>query len=381
MVTYAGFSAEDREFLETITNFVNTEVVPVVRERDNADEYPDDLVDRMRELNVFRASERPLPVYAMMIEEIARGWVSMMPIVNAHCSALWVVRHNGTEVQKERWVEEMSAGRKLCAYGLTEPTGGSDLSGITSTATKVEGGWRIDARKAFITHTRHADLMLLLVKTDPTAQPPHRGMSLFMLERGEWEVIRDMPKTGSRAVETTELVVDGVIVPDDRIIGGEVGQGFAQIMNSLEIGRIAVAAGAVGLSRAALWYAIEYSRTREAFGNPISDFQGLRFELADIATKIAGARQMMLACAELKERGGRYDLESSMAKLYASETAAEAALQSVRTLGGYGFLKDHDTDRYYRDAPIYIVGEGTNGLLKSLIGKRLIEGETSLNWI
>jgi alkylation response protein AidB-like acyl-CoA dehydrogenase len=182
-------------------------------------------------------------------------------------------------------------------------------------------------------------------------------------------------------VETTELVVEDVVVPDDRLVGGVPGRGFSQIMNSLEIGRIAVAAGAVGLARSALWHAVDYAKGRSAFGRPISEFQGLRFELADVATKIAAARQLTLACAELKEQGGRYDYETSMAKLFASEVAAEAALQAVRTLGGAGYIKDYDVERLYRDAPLYVVGEGSNGVLKDLIGKRLFDASSSLSWL
>ncbi len=381
MVILADVEPGDRSFLQRVTAFVDDEVLPVARVRDIQRDYPGDLVARMRNLGVFGASLRPLPVYALAMEEIARGWVSLAPIANAHSSVLWILRRYGTVEQRDQWEDDMSHGRVLAAYALTEPHAGSDLQAIVSTASREPEGWRIQAHKTFITHARNADVLLVLVRTDPSATPAHRGLSCFLLRAGEWTVVRDLGKCGSRAVETCELVVDDVLVPPDRCIGPAPDNGFAQVMGSLELGRLAVAAAAVGVGRAALWAARDYAAHRKAFGQPILEFQGARFELADAATKLAAAHALNLMCAEVQQQGGRCDFETSMAKIFSSETAVEAALHAVRSVGGAGYVDDYDVERLFRDAALYLVGEGANGVLKELIATRLRTAEPSLQWV
>ena len=380
-MTLAGLEPDDRLFLEQVTAFVDHEVLPVARVRDTQKDYPADLVRRMRELGVFGASRRPLPVYALAMEEIARGWVSLAPIANAHSSVLWILRTHGTIDQRQVWEDAMSDGEVLAAYALTEPHAGSDVKSVASTGTREPEGWRIRAHKTFITHARNAGVLLVLARTDEQATPAHRGLSCFLLRAGEWTVLRDLGKCGSRGVETCELVVDDVLVPPDRCIGSTPGDGFAQVMGSLELGRLAVASAAVGVGRAALWAARDYAAQRQAFGQSVIDFQGTRFELADAATKLTAARALNLMCAEVQQQGGRCDFETSMAKVFSSETAVEAALHAVRTVGGAGYVDDYDIERLYRDAALYLVGEGANGVLKDLIANRLRTAQPSLQWV
>ncbi|MBI3968108.1 MAG: acyl-CoA dehydrogenase family protein, partial [Chloroflexi bacterium] len=301
--------AEQRELVDRVTAFVDSEVVPVAQARDTRDEYPVDLVGRLRELGLFGlvapvqyggAGVEP-PAYALVMEELGRGWVSLVPIANAHSSVVTILSRYGTEAQRGHWLPRLARGELMGALGLTEASGGSDLAAITTTANKQGDGYHVRGAKRLITHARGAGLLLVLAKTDPAAEPSTRALALFLLEQEgvEWRVTRDLPKLGARSVETSELTIEAS-VPADRLVGEQVGAGFRQLMDGLEVGRIAVAAAAIGLARAALWDAVAYARERRAFGRPIAELQGLRFKLADLATQIAAARALVLAAARAK---------------------------------------------------------------------------------
>ena len=381
MVGVRGIASADRELLGRVTDFVDEEVVPAAACRDGLGEYPEDLVRRMKDLGLFAACTGSLPLYALVSEEIGRGWISLSPILNAHSSLVWALEHYGTQSQKDRWLDDLTSGRRVAALALTEPHGGSDLRAVRSLAAPAGNGFEVTAHKTFITHSRHADLLMMLVRTDPAEQGTPRGMSLVVLEAGEWEVVRDLPKLGSRSVETCELTVDRLPVDGERVIGPGPGDGFRQVMDCLEVGRIAVAAAAVGVGRAALWSAVRRSKDREAFGQPISGFQNVTTTLGRIAIQLKAARSLTLQAAADKASGGRHDAVASAAKVFSADAAVAAALAAMELHGGAGYLTDHDPERFLRDATLYLAGEGSNGLLTDLVGRRLLTTGPSLEWI
>jgi alkylation response protein AidB-like acyl-CoA dehydrogenase len=382
----ADLEPDDQRLLQEVIRFVDDEVIPAAAERDAIGQYPADLVTRMKDLGLFRASSMSLPLYARIAEEIGRGWISLSPILNAHGSMVWAIENYGTPDQRASLLPELLSGRKIAALALTEPHGGTDLQAVRSTAVHVDDKLRIDAHKTFITHSRHADLLLMLVRTTPDAGPDqrgpgHHGLSLVVLEAGEWEVVRDLGKLGSRSVETCELRVTGQIVDADRIVGGRPGNGFAQVMNCLEVGRIAVAAAAIGVGRAALRAAVERSREREAFGRPIARFQNVTTSIGRAAIRLKAAHALLIDAAVTKQRGGRHDAITSGAKVFAAETAVETALAAMEIHGGSGYLTENDPERFLRDATLYLAGEGANGVLTDLVGRRLVTGSLPAGWI
>jgi alkylation response protein AidB-like acyl-CoA dehydrogenase len=371
----------DQQLFREVVQFVDDEVIPVAAERDAAGQYPADLVRRMKHLGLFQASSVSLPLYAMIAEEIGRGWISLSPILNAHGSMVWAIENYGTPDQRASLLPELLSGRKIAALALTEPQGGTDLQAVRSTAIDMDGKLRIDAHKTFITHSRHADLLLMLVRTTADPAPGHHSLSLVVLEAGEWEVVRDLGKLGSRSVETCELRVTGQIVDVDRIVGGRPGDGFAQVMDCLEVGRIAVAAAAVGVGRAALRAAVERSREREAFGRPIARFQNVTTSIGRAAIRLKAAHALLMDAAAAKQGGGRHDAITSAAKVFAAETAVETALAAMEIHGGSGYLTGNDPERFLRDATLYLAGEGANGVLTDLVGRRLVTGSLPAGWI
>ncbi|MBA6440771.1 acyl-CoA dehydrogenase family protein [Streptomyces sp. GMR22] len=381
MVNAAGLTTADQDLLERVTAFVDGEVIPAAADRDHLGEYPADLVRRMKELGLFATSTRSLPLYALVSEEIGRGWISLSPVLNAHTAMVWALMHHGTQAQRERWLDDLTSGRRLAALALTEPHGGSDLQAVRSAATPADRGWEVTAHKTFITHSRHADLLMMLVRTDPRQHGTHRGLSLIVLEAGEWRIQRDLPKLGSRSIETCELNVDHRLVDTERVIGDAPGSGFRQVMDCLEVGRIAVAAAAVGVGRAALWSAVRRSKERHAFGRPVSAFQNVTTTLGHTAIQLQAARALTLRAASDKAVGGRHDAITSAAKVFSADTAVAAALAAMELHGGAGYLTDHAPERFLRDATLYLAGEGSNGLLTDLVGRRLLTTDTSLDWI
>ncbi|NEK86502.1 acyl-CoA dehydrogenase [Blastococcus saxobsidens] len=375
-------SREEQAVVAAVRDFVDRDVRPVARELEHADTYPAALIERMKELGVFGLAvpepwgEAPvsMPCYALVTAELARGWMSLAGAMGGHTVVAKLLVAFGTPEQRDRWLPRMATGEVRATMALTEPGGGSDLQAMTTTARRDGDGYRVDGAKTWITNSRRSSLIALLCKTDPTAEPRHAGMSILLVEHGPGlTVSRDLPKLGYKGVESCELAFDGYRAPSDAVLGGVEGRGFAQMMKGLETGRIQVAARALGVGRAAFDDALRYAQERESFGRPIWQHQSIGNYLADMATSLTAARQLVLHAAERAETGARCDLEAGMAKLFASETAMQVALNAVRIHGGYGYSTEFDVERYFRDAPLMIVGEGTNEIQRSVIAAQLVQ--------
>ena len=374
-------SAEERDVVGTVRTFVDREVRPVVRELEHADTYPEALIGRMKELGVFGLAVPepwgeapvPMPCYAMVTAELARGWMSLAGAMGGHTVVAKLLVAFGTPEQQDRWLPRMATGEVRATMALTEPGGGSDLQAMRTVARRDGEGYVVDGAKTWITNARRSQLVALLCKTDPAAQPRHRGISVLLVEHGPGlHVSRDLPKLGYRGVESCELAFDGYRAPADAVLGGVEGRGFAQMMTGLETGRIQVAARALGVGQAAFDDALRYAQERESFGRPIWQHQAVGNLLADMATSLTAARQLVLYAAERYETGQRCDLEAGMAKLFASETAMKVALDAIRVHGGHGYSTEFDVERYFRDAPLMIVGEGTNEIQRDVIARQLV---------
>jgi alkylation response protein AidB-like acyl-CoA dehydrogenase len=378
----SSLSPEEELVLATVRRFVDEEVRPVARELEHANEYPGALIDRMKELGVFGLAipepwgEAPvsMPCYALVTAELARGWMSLAGAMGGHTVVAKLLLAFGTQAQKDRWLPRMATGEVRATMALTEPGGGSDLQAMTTVATRDDDGYRVTGAKTWITNSRRSALIALLVKTDPAATPRHRGISILLVEHGPGlTVSKDLPKLGYKGVESCELLFDDYRAPADALLGGVEGRGFSQMMSGLETGRIQVAARALGVGQAAFDDALRYAQQRETFGKPIWQHQSIGNYLADMATKLTAARQLILHAARCAQSGRRADLEAGMAKLFASETAMQIALDAVRIHGGYGYSTEFDVERYFRDAPLMIVGEGTNEIQRDVIARQLIE--------
>lgn len=376
-------SEEQQQIVGTIRRFVEREVMPVASELEHRDEYPFALVERMKELGLFGAIipteygglGLPFTTYAFIIEEICRGWMSLSGILNSHLLFAYILATHGTEEQKRRLLPAMAAGEKRGGLALTEPHAGSDVQRIRTTAKRQGDVYVINGNKMFITNGRHGNILALAAKTDPQAVPPYKGISLFAAEKGATglTISRDIDKLGYKGLDTCELAFEDFPTPVSSLIGGKEGEGFKQVMNGLEVGRINVAARAVGVAQAAFEVAIRYSQQREAFGKPICQHQAIQLKLADMATKIEASRLLMYQAATKKDKGERCDLEAGMAKLFASESCEEVALDAMRILGGYGYTKEFPVERFYRDAPLMIIGEGTSEIQKLVIARELLQ--------
>ncbi|MEU9019330.1 acyl-CoA dehydrogenase family protein [Actinomadura sp. NPDC048394] len=375
-------SDEERAIVEVVADFVDKEVRPAARDLEHADAYPEHLIARMKELGVYGLAV-PEPYgevsvsktcYALVTEELARGWMSLAGAFGGHTVVSHLLAVFGTEEQKRRYLPRMATGELRATMALTEPSGGSDLQSMGTTARRDGDRYVIDGAKMWITNARMSGLIALLCKTDPDAEPRHRGISILLVEKGPGlTVSRDLPKLGYKGVESCELSFDGHEAPLDAVLGGEEGRGFAQMMRGLEVGRIQVAARALGVARAALEDSVRYAQEREAFGKPIWKHQSVGNYLADMATELRAARLLTLDAAERLDAGERCDMEAGMAKLYASEAAMRIALNAVRIHGAAGYSTEFDIERYFRDAPLMIVGEGTNEIQRNVIVKQLVE--------
>jgi alkylation response protein AidB-like acyl-CoA dehydrogenase len=374
-------STEEQAVVDTVREFVDAEVRPVARDLEHADSYPEALIETMKRLGVFGLAipepygDAPVstPCFALVTEELARGWMTLAGAMGGHTVVAKLLLAFGTEEQKQRYLPRMATGEVRAAMALTEPGGGSDLQAITTTARRDGERYIVNGTKVWITNARRSALIALLCKTDPAATPRHQGISLLLVEHGPGlTVSRDLPKLGYKGVETCELLFDGYGVGADAVLGGVEGHGFAQMMTGLETGRIQVAARAVGVGRAAFEDALRYAQERESFGKPIWKHQSVGNHLADMATKLTAARQLVLYAAERLDAGVRADLEAGMAKLFASEVAMEIALNAMRVHGAYGYSTEFDIERYFRDAPLMIVGEGTNEIQRNVIISQLI---------
>jgi alkylation response protein AidB-like acyl-CoA dehydrogenase len=380
-VVVSSLSAEERAVVATVAEFVDRDVRPVVRELEHADVYPEKLIQQMKDMGIFGLAipepygDAPVsvPCYAEVTAELARGWMSLAGAMGGHTVVAKLLLQFGTQEQKQRYLPAMATGEVRATMALTEPGGGSDLQAMTTTARPDGDGYRIDGAKTWITNARRSQLIALLCKTDPAAEPRHRGISILLVEHGDGlAVSRDLPKLGYKGVESCELSFDGYHAPAGTVLGGEPGHGFAQMMKGLEIGRIQVASRAVGVAQAAFDDALRYAQQRESFGVPIWKHQAIGNYLADMATKLTAARQLVQYAAERYEAGERCDMEAGMAKLFASEAAMEITLNAVRIHGGYGYSTEYDVERYFRDAPLMIVGEGTNEIQRNVIAAQLI---------
>ncbi|MDQ0382573.1 acyl-CoA dehydrogenase family protein [Amycolatopsis thermophila] len=375
-------SADEAAIVRVVRDWVDREVKPVAQELDHTDTHPEKLIEAMKQMGVFGLAI-PEPwgeaavsaqCYAAVTEELARGWMSLAGAMGGHTVVSKLLVTFGTPEQQERYLPKMATGEIRATMALTEPGGGSDLQALRTSARRDGEDYVINGSKTWITNARRSQLVALLCKTDPKATPAHRGISVLLVEKGPgFHVSRDLPKLGYKGVESCELSFDDFRVPATAVLGGAEGQGFAQMMRGLEIGRIQVACRALGVGRAALEDALRYAQERESFGKPIWQHQSIGNYLADMGTKLEAARQLVLHAARRYDSGVRADMEAGMAKLFASETAMEIALNAVRIHGGYGYSTEFDVERYFRDAPLMIVGEGTNEIQRGVIAKQLIQ--------
>jgi alkylation response protein AidB-like acyl-CoA dehydrogenase len=392
---YSEKTDEQRAITEMVRQFVDEQVIPIAEEYDHEDKFPEAVVEQMKELGLFGVTipeeyggmGLDLTTYAMIVEELSRGWISISGIVNTHFIGSYLLMKFGTDEQKEKYLPKMATGEIRAAFSLSEPGLGSDVAAISTRAKKDGEEWAINGTKMWVTNGLRSGLVFLLAKTDPEADPPHRGMTCFITEKEPGKAENEGPykglsvppqikKMGYKGVESTELVYEDYRCPSENILGGEeagLNKGFAQMMDALEVGRVNVAARGVGLGQRALELALRYSQERKTFGKPIAQHQAIQFKLADMATKVDAARLLTIRAARLKDAGERSDLEAGMAKLFASEAAKEVVEESLRIHGGYGYSKEYEIERLYRDAPLLLIGEGTSEIQRMVIGRGLIK--------
>ena len=371
------------QIVNLVRDFVRRDVEPVAAHLDREDIVPLDLIDKMKALGLFGITVPEeygglgldYSTFANIFEELSKGFMSISGAIGTHHIMTYVLTHYGTEEQKRHFLPDLAAGRKRGGLALTEPGVGSDVANLELTAKKDGEEYVLNGTKLFITNGRYGDTFCLLARTDQAVEPKHRGISAFIVEKGGdgFKVGRDLDKMGYRGVDTCELIFKDYRIPVENLIGGEEGRGFAQVMSGLETGRINVAARAVGVAQAALDASMRYVQQRHTFGVPISQHQAIQLKLADMATKIQAARLLTYDAATKKDSGERVDLEAGMAKLFASEVCQEVTLEAMRIHGGYGYTKDSPVERYYRDAPLMIIGEGTNEILRLVIARQLLQ--------
>jgi alkylation response protein AidB-like acyl-CoA dehydrogenase len=372
----------DHDVIDAVRRFVDRDVIPVASELEHADEYPHALVAKMRELGLFGAT---IPVehgglglsfvsYARVMAELSRGWMSLAGVINSHLIMAYIITHHGTDEQRKRFLPAMAAGEKRGGLALTEPHAGSDVQSIRTSAVRHGDNYVLKGSKMFITNARHGTMLAVAAKTDPKAKPAYAGISMFAVEKNEGgpTVSRNIKKLGYKGVDTCEVLFEDLEVPAGNLIGGQEGQGFKQVMSALEVGRINVAARAVGVGQAAFENAIRYAQQRTTFGKAICEHQAVQLLLADMGTRVEAARLMVQNAAEKKDAGERCDVEAGMAKLFASEACVKVTLDAMRVLGGYGYTAEFPVERFYRDAPLMIIGEGTSEIQALVIARGLL---------
>ncbi|MGO9453585.1 MAG: acyl-CoA dehydrogenase family protein [Candidatus Binataceae bacterium] len=372
----------DREIIDAVRRFVERDVMPVAADLEHRDEYPHALVAKMKELGLFGAT---IPAehgglgisfgtYARVMEELSRGWMSLAGVINSHLIMAFIITHHGTKAQKEYFLPAMARGGKRGGLALTEPHAGSDVQSIRTVAVRRGDNYVLSGSKMFITNARHGTMLAVAAKTNPRAEPAYAGISMFAVEKNDAgpTVSRNLKKLGYKGVDTCEVLLEDLVVPAANLIGGAEGQGFKQVMSALEVGRINVAARAVGVAQAAFETAIRYAQQRTAFGKPIAQHQAVQLLLADMGTRVEAARLLVGNAARKKDSGERCDIEAGMAKLFASEACAKISLDAMRVLGGYGFMEDFPVERFYRDAPLMMIGEGTNEIQALVIARGLL---------
>jgi hypothetical protein len=377
----AELTEEEQSIVDVVRQFVDNEVRPVARELERSDAYPHKLIELMKQMGIFGLAipeglggyQVSTSCYAAVTAELSRGWMSLAGAMGGHTVVAKLLVLFGTPVQQERYLRRMATGEIRATMALTEPGGGSDLQAMQTTARREGDRYVVNGAKTWITNAQRADLIALLCKTDPDARPAHSGISILLAEKGSGLTVGDpLPKLGYKGVESCELFFEDFAVPADALLGGTEGHGFAQMMKGLEIGRIQVASRALGVAQAAFDDALGYAQLREAFGKPIWQHQSVGNYLADMATKITAARQLIRYAADRLDAGQRCDLEAGMAKLFASEMCMEVTLNAIRIHGGHGYSTEVDVERYFRDAPLMIVGEGTNEIQRNVIVRQLI---------
>lgn len=380
---------EQKAILTTVREFVDKEVIPVADELEHRDEYPEGIVEQMKKIGLFGVTVpeefgglgQPLTIYALIVAELSRGWMSLSGILNTHFITSYLIRRHGTDEQKSTYLPKMATGEVRAALSMSEPGAGSDVASITCKAIKDGQDYVVSGQKMWVTNGLRAGIVTLLCKTDPAAEPAHRGISILLVDKTPGEenpapgfvVGKNIPKLGYKGVETTELTFDGFRVPATQLLGAEEGQGFRQVMDGIEVGRVNVAARAVGVSTRAFEEAIRYAQQRSTMGRPIAQHQAIGFKLAEMATKVEAARLMLINAARKKDAGERSDLEAGMAKLFASEMCYEVCLDALRVHGGYGYSQEFTVERLYRDAPFLLIGEGTSEIQKMVIARQLLE--------
>jgi alkylation response protein AidB-like acyl-CoA dehydrogenase len=378
-----ALDADNNMLIDEIRRFVEREVLPVARELEHGDVYPVELIDKLRQMGVFSATipedygglGLDFATYTHIVEELARGWMSLAGVVNTHVLVAYMITAYGTEEQRSRYLPIMAEGEQRGGLCISEASAGSDVQAITMTAECSGGDYVLNGSKLWVTNGVHASIFAVLARSDLTAEPPYRGMSVFIVEKGVpgLTVGRTFDKLGYKGVDTAELVFDNVHVPGANLLGGKEGAGFKHAMSGLEVGRINVSARAIGVAQAAFEDAIRYAQQRVTFGQPIAQHQAIQLKLADMATKIEAARLLLQKAAQKKDRGERCDLEAGMAKLFASEMCQEVTLEALRIFGGFGYTKEFNVERYYRDAPFMLVGEGTSEIQRLVIARQLLE--------
>ena len=387
---------EQKAITEMVRQFTDEQIIPNAEHYDHEDEFPEDIVEQMKELGLFGITipeeygglGLDLTTYTMVVEELSRGWISISGVINTHFIGTYLLLKFGSEEQKQKYLPRMATGELRAAFSLSEPELGSDVQAIKTSARKVDdGAWEINGQKMWVTNGLRSGIVFTLVKTDPDAEKRHQGMTCFICEKepgvsentGEYAgftVPPQIKKMGYKGVESTELVFDGYRCPAENVLGGEdagLNKGFPQMMDALEVGRVNVAARGVGLAQRAFELAIRYAQERKTFGKPIAEHQAIYFKLADMGTQIEAARMLTLKAARMKDAGERSDLEAGMAKLFASEAGRFCAEESLRIHGGYGYSKEYEIERIYRDAPLLLIGEGTSEIQRMVIGKKLLQ--------
>jgi alkylation response protein AidB-like acyl-CoA dehydrogenase len=372
----------DAPILEAVERFLERDVRPVARALEAADVYPAEIVEKLKALGLFGATIAPeygglglsALTYARIVERVSAVWMSVAGLFNSHLIMAQAVQRFGTVEQKRRWLPRFASGELRGGVALTEPDCGTDLQAIRTTARREGEHYVVNGAKTWITNSAEGQILAVLVKTDARADPPHRGMSLLLVEKGPgFKVVRRLEKLGYRGIDTAELLFEGCRVPAANLVGGEEGRGLQQVLAGLELGRINVAARGVGIARACLEQSLRYAQIRKTFGKPICEHQAIQIKLADMATRVEAARLLVEHAARAYDAGGRCDLEAGMAKLFATEAALENSLEAMRIHGAYGYSKELDIERYYRDAPLLAIGEGTNELQRIIIARELVK--------
>jgi alkylation response protein AidB-like acyl-CoA dehydrogenase len=378
-----------KQLVETVRDFVNSEVVPVADDLEHADTYPEKIVEQMKEMGLFGITVpeeyggigESLITYALCVVELARGWMSLSGVLNTHFMGCYLINKFGTDEQKQNYLTRMSTGEIRAALAMSEPEAGSDVQAIRTKAIKDGDDYVVNGQKMWLTNGLRAGVVMTLVKTDPSTEPPHKGMSMLIVEKEAGnpqpapglDVGKNIEKMGYKGVETVEMSFSDYRIPATQLLGTEEGLGFRQVLDGIEVGRVNVAARAVGVSTRAFEEAIKYAQERKAFGVPISQHQAIQIHLAEMGTQLEAARLMLFNAAEKKAAGERSDLEAGMAKLFASEACHEIVTKALRVHGGYGYSKEFTVERLYRDAPFLLIGEGTSEIQKTVIARRLLE--------